>query len=378
MKSMYSKEEIRKPLLTGLIILFGVIAYHVFDNFEATLKFLDNLAGIFSPIVGGFMLAYLLNIPMKSIENKLLKKVKLKPGLRRSLALVLTLILVIGFFTLAFYFVLPQLVRSVNQLVEASPTYISNLAQFLQAQITKLNLSEDIVNEILSLWKTVINGVTSVMLNFAEYALGTVSGIISGIFNAFISTVLGIYILTSKEKLQRTFKKVFYAFTPRTFCDKAAKYIRIVDGSFENFIRGQIIEALILGTICYIGMLIFGFEYALVISFLVGLTNIIPLFGPYIGAIPSMLLLVMVNPIHALWFIVFLLILQQIESNLIYPRVVGSNMGISGFWIIFAVVVGNSLFGILGILLGIPLLSSVYIIVKEIAEERLRRKKIRI
>jgi len=375
---MYSKEEIRKPLLTGLIILFGVIAYHVFDNFEATLKFLDNLAGIFSPIVGGFMLAYLLNIPMKSIENKLLKKVKLKPGLRRSLALVLTLILVIGFFTLAFYFVLPQLVRSVNQLVEASPTYISNLAQFLQAQITKLNLSEDIVNEILSLWKTVINGVTSVMLNFAEYALGTVSGIISGIFNAFISTVLGIYILTSKEKLQRTFKKVFYAFTPRTFCDKAAKYIRIVDGSFENFIRGQIIEALILGTICYIGMLIFGFEYALVISFLVGLTNIIPLFGPYIGAIPSMLLLVMVNPIHALWFIVFLLILQQIESNLIYPRVVGSNMGISGFWIIFAVVVGNSLFGILGILLGIPLLSSVYIIVKEIAEERLRRKKIRI
>jgi len=375
---MYSKEEIRKPLLTGLIILFGVIAYHVFDNFEATLKFLDNLFGIFSPIVGGFMLAYLLNIPMKSIENKLLKKVKLKPGLKRSLALVLTLILVIGFFTLAFYFVLPQLVRSVNQLVEASPTYISNLAQFLQAQITKLNLSEDIVNEILSLWKTVINGVTSVMLNFAEYALGTVSGIISGIFNAVISTVLGIYILTSKEKLQRTFKKVFYAFTPRTFCDKAAKYIRIVDGSFENFIRGQIIEALILGAICYIGMLIFGFEYALVISFLVGLTNIIPLFGPYIGAIPSMLLLVMVNPIHALWFIVFLLILQQIESNLIYPRVVGSNMGISGFWIIFAVVVGNSLFGILGILLGIPLLSSVYIIVKEIAEERLRRKKIRI
>lgn len=376
---MFTKEELRKLILSGLVILFGIIMYHIFDNFTMVLQFLATVLGIFSPIFGGFALAYLLNIPMKAIETKVLKKLKLKQGLKRMISLLLTLIVVIGFFTLAIYFVLPQLISSIQQLqVEALSEYIARLASFLQEKFVQMNFSENMVNEILSLWKTIINGVTSIMLNFADQTIGAVSGFISVIFNAIISTVLGIYILISKEKLLSTFKKVFYAFTPKSFCDQSAKYIRIIDGSFENFIRGQIIEAMILGGICYIGMLIFGFEYALVISFLIGLTNIIPLFGPYIGAVPSLLLLVMVNPIHAFWFIIFLMILQQVESNLIYPRVVGSNMGISGFWIIFAVVLGNSLFGILGILLGIPLLSSVYIIVKEAAENRLRKKKIRI
>lgn len=375
---MYTKEELRKPILYGILVLIGIIAYHIFDNFSATLKFFQNMLGILSPIFGGFAIAYLLNIPMKSIENKLFSKLKLNHKLKRMLSLVLTLILVVGFFTLAIYFVLPQLVSSVQQLIDALPEYVSSVAVFLQTQIDQLNVSDTFVNEILTWWKSIINTVSSYILNFANQTLGAVSGFIAGVFNALISTILGIYILISKETLIRTFKKVFFAFTPKNFCDQASKYIKIIDGSFENFIRGQIIEALILGTICYFGMKIFGFEYALVISFLVGLTNIIPLFGPYIGAVPSLLLLVMVNPIHAFWFIIFLMILQQVESNLIYPRVVGSNMGISGFWIIFAVVIGNSLFGVLGILLGIPLLSSLYFIIKEIAEQRLRRKKIRI
>lgn len=375
---MYSKEEIRKPILYGILILIGIIAYHIFDNFNATINFFKSMLGILSPIFGGFAIAYLLNIPMKSIEKKLFSKLKINNKLKRSVALTCTLILVIGFFTLSIYFVLPQLVASVQQLIDALPEYVTSVATFLQAKINQLNVSESFVNELLTWWKSIINTVSSYILNIANQTLGAVSGFIAGVFNALISTILGIYILLSKETLARTFKKMFYAFTPKSFCDQAAKYIKIIDGSFENFIRGQIIEALILGTICYFGMKIFGFEYALVISFLIGLTNIIPLFGPYIGAVPSLLLLVMVNPIHAFWFIIFLMILQQVESNLIYPRVVGSNMGISGFWIIFAVVIGNSLFGILGILLGIPLLSSLYFIVREIAEQRLRRKKIRI
>lgn len=375
---MYTKEELRKPILFGIMIVLGIIVYHIFDNFTAALNFIRMLLGIFSPIFGGFALAYLLNIPMESIERNLFGKSKLKSGLKRTLSLILTLLIVIGFFTLSIYFVLPQLADSVQQLIAALPEYIAGVADFLQKQIRQMNISESFVSEILVWWKSIISTVSSYILNFANQTLGAVSGVISGIFNAVISTVLGIYILISKEKLLRTFKKIFYAFTPKTFCDRSAKYIHIIDTSFENFIRGQIIEALILGTICYIGMKIFGFEYALVISFLVGITNIIPLFGPYIGAVPSLLLLVMVNPVHAFWFVIFLMILQQVESNLIYPRVVGSNMGISGFWIIFAVVLGNSLFGVLGILLGIPLLSSIYIIVKEIVDQRLKRKRIKI
>lgn len=374
---MYTKEEMKRPILVSIVILFAIIAYHLIDNFDTTMSSLASIFGIFSPIIGGFVLAYLLNIPMKAIELKLLKKVKLKPSLKRVLSLVLTLVLVIGFFTVSVYFVLPQLISSLQQLqIEASTDYLSQLAAFFQEKFDQLNLSDDLINQILAVWETIVNGATTFMLSIADKALGAVSGIIAVVFNAIISTVLGLYILLSKEKLTQTFKKVFYAFTPKDFCDQATKYLRIINSSFENFIRGQIVEAFILGVVCYIGMLIFRFEYPLVISFLVGVTNIIPLFGPYIGAVPALLLLVIINPIQALWFVLFLIVLQQIESNLIYPRVVGSNMGISGFWIIFAVVVGNSLFGILGILLGIPLLSSLYVIVKEIAEKRLKEKHI--
>ena len=374
---MYTKEEMKRPILVSIVILFAIIAYHLIDNFDTTMSSLASIFGIFSPIIGGFVLAYLLNIPMKAIELKLLRKVKLKPSLKRVLSLVLTLVLVIGFFTVSVYFVLPQLISSLQQLqIEASTDYLSQLAAFFQEKFDQLNLSDDLINQILAVWETIVNGATTFMLSIADKALGAVSGIIAVVFNAIISTVLGLYILLSKEKLTQTFKKVFYAFTPKDFCDQATKYLRIINSSFENFIRGQIVEAFILGVVCYIGMLIFRFEYPLVISFLVGVTNIIPLFGPYIGAIPALLLLVIINPIQALWFVLFLIVLQQIESNLIYPRVVGSNMGISGFWIIFAVVVGNSLFGILGILLGIPLLSSLYVIVKEIAEKRLKEKHI--
>jgi predicted PurR-regulated permease PerM len=376
---MFTKEEMRKPIIASLVILFGIIMYHLIDNLGETMDTIAYILGIFSPIVGGFVLAYLLNIPMKAIELKLFKNLKVKQGIKRALSLVTTLLAVIGFITLSIYFVLPQLINSIQQLqIEATTDYFTRLEAFFNDMFLELNLSDDIVNQILAIWTSIVNGATNFILSIADQALNVFGGLITVVFNTIISMVLGIYILLSKERLFSTFKKVFYAFTPKKFCDQSAKYIQIVNQSFENFIRGQILEALILGVVCYIGMIIFRFEYPLVISFLIGITNIIPLFGPYIGAVPSLLLLVIVNPVSALWFILFLIVLQQIESNLIYPRVVGSNMGISGFWIIFAVVVGNSLFGILGILLGIPLLSSLYVIVKEIAERRLKEKNIEI
>jgi predicted PurR-regulated permease PerM len=374
---MFTQEDIKKMIMLSLIVLFGIIVFQILDHFESTLNFMIYLFSIFTPILGGFVLAYILNIPMKAIESKLVYKLKVKPGIKRVIALLATLILVLGLISLSIYFVLPQLISSLQQLqIEATSDYFTRLETYIQEQVAQLNLPQSIVDQILMIWTTIVSGVTSFLLGLADQALSGFGGLIMVIFNTIISMVLGFYILLSKERLLKTLKKVFYAFTPKTFCDQATKYIKIINHAFENFIRGQIVEAFILGVVCYIGMLIFRFEYPLVISFLVGITNIIPLFGPYIGAVPSLLLLVLVNPISALWFIVFLIILQQIESNLIYPRVVGSNMGISGFWILVAVVVGNSLFGILGILLGIPLLSSLYIIVKERAEHRLKEKDI--
>lgn len=389
---MFTKEELKKIITLAMFVTVSIIIYHLLDNFTSTLDFFKMLSSIFAPITTGFVIAYIVNIPMKSVERTLFdklpnkiklpkkltlpKKIKLGKGFQRAISLLVTILIGGVFFTILFSFAIPQLVDSVNKLIEQIPGYATSVGIYLEDQFVRLNVSQDIIDQAETMWANFLDTLAAVMLNVANTSANFVSKFISGIFNAILSTVLAIYILLSKENLKLTFKKVLYAFTNEKFSTPFIKYSKIIDNSFEHFIRGQMLEAVILGIICYIGMLIFGFEYALLISMLVGITNVIPLFGPYIGSVPSFLLLLMVNPVHAFWFILYVAVLQQIESNLIYPRVVGSSMGISGFWIIVAVVVGNSLFGILGILLGIPILSSLYIIVGEIAEKRLEKKQI--
>lgn len=391
---MFTKEELKKIIVLALFVVGSIITYHLLDNFTSTLDFFKMLSGIFSPITTGFVIAYIVNIPMKSVERTMFdripskvklpkkfrttKRIKLSKGFQRAISLLVTILIGAIFFTLLFSFAIPQLVDSVNQLILQIPGYATSVGEYLEDQFVRLNVSQDIIDQAETMWANFLDTLAAVMLNVANTSANFVSKFISGVFNAILSTVLAIYMLLSKERLKLTFKKVLYAFTNSKFSTPFIKYIKIIDNSFEHFIRGQMLEAIILGIICYIGMLIFGFEYPLLISMLVGITNVIPLFGPYIGSVPSFLLLLMVNPVHAFWFILYVAVLQQLESNLIYPRVVGSSMGISGFWIIVAVVVGNSLFGILGILLGIPLLSSLYIIVGEIAERRLKDKKIKL
>jgi len=392
--TMFTKEEIKKIAVLALFAVSLIITYHLLDNLTSTLDFLAMLAGIFTPITTGFVIAYIVNIPMKSVERTLFdkipekvklpkkfrpsKKIKVSRGIKRAISLFVTILVGALFFTVIFSFAIPQLIDSVDQLIKEIPGYATSVGEYLEDQFVKLNVSQDIIDQAETMWTNFLDTLATIMLNVADSSVNFVSDFISGIFNAILSTVLAIYMLLSKEKLKLTFKKVLYAFTKEKFSTTFSKYIKIIDNSFEHFIRGQMLEAVILGIICYIGMIIFNFEYPLLISVLVGLTNIIPLFGPYIGSVPSVLLLLMVNPMHAFWFILYVAVLQQLESNIIYPRVVGSSMGLSGFWIIVAVVVGNSLFGIVGILLGIPLLSSLYIIVGEIAERRLKEKKIKL
>jgi len=361
--------------MAGVIIVLSIIVYHLLDNFTETTEFVKMIFDILSPVTVAFVMFYIVNIPMKSIEKRLFKGDKLSKRMKRGLALMITLVLFIVFFTVVFLFAVPQLAESIGLLINQVPTYAVAVGVFLEEQFTKLNVSNDIIAQAETIWTNFIGGFANVMLGIVNSASSFVGRFISGIFNGIISTALAIYMLLGKEHLGSIFSRLWRAYSPKRLTEPVIKYLDIMDDSFEHFVRGQLMEALVLGIICYIGMLIFGFEYALLISFLVGITNVIPLFGPYIGAIPSFLLLLMVNPIHALWFLVYVAALQQVESNLIYPRVVGDAMGISGFWIMIAVVVGNSLFGIVGILMGIPLLSSLYTIIREATDKKLAVKE---
>lgn len=368
---MFTQEDKKKMLMAGIVIGLSIIGYHILDNFTDTLDFLTMIQSILSPIVVAFVIFYIVNIPMKSVERVFFKKSKWGPKVNRSLSLVITLVFFVLFFTVFFIFAVPQLAESIALLINQIPEYAVLVGEFFETQFQALNVSDEIIEAAANVWSDFISSFADIMLSIVNSASSFVSSFITGIFNAVISTALAIYMLLGREQLASIISRLWRAYSPKKLTEPIIKYMDIIDHSFEQFIRGQLMEALILGIICYIGMLIFGFEYALVISFLVGITNVIPIFGPYIGAVPSLLLLLVVNPIHALWFIVYVMALQQVESNLIYPRVVGDAMGISGFWIMVAVIVGNSLFGITGILMGIPLLSSLYVIIKEATDKKI-------
>lgn len=375
---MLTKEEMKKMLLIGLMIGGLIALYHIFDNLNVSIAFMKNSWKVVSPIFVGFVIAFIVNIPMMGIEKLIFKKSRRKKSWHRLVSLLLTLFFIVIFAILIFAFTIPQLIDSINQLIENIDNYVADVGVFFNDTLIRLNLSQEVLDEALKIWKKLLDGTSKLMLNLANSTLTLFAGFISGIFNMIISLVLAIYMLLSKERLQLTFRKLFYAFYPVKGQRITQKYLGIVNASFVQFIRGQLLEAVVLGILCYIGMLIIGFEYPLLISVLIGITNVIPMFGPYIGGTPSFFLLLMVEPSSAFWFLLYLIVLQQIEGNLIYPRVVGTSLGISGFWILTALVIGNNLFGIMGILIGIPLFSSVYIIVKEITEEKLRKLKIRL
>jgi predicted PurR-regulated permease PerM len=360
------------------IIIIAIVVYMFLNNFSQVEDFLLSALDVISPIVVGFIFAYVINIPMKFVEEKLLYKSKLSQNLKRALALLLTILVFVGLVVAIFSFAVPQLVDSINILVDNIPNYIKMIQTYSNTLLADYNLSTEITEKIVESWEELLNGLSSIIMSIVESLYTFAGELFSGIFNTLLSFILAIYMLLSKEKLTLLLKKMLYAFIPTKVASRFREFLSIMNKSFENFIRGQIVEAFIIGSICFVGMSIFGFQYALLISVIIGITNMIPMFGPYIGGTPSFLILVMVNPVKAIWFIVFLIVLQQVEGNIIYPRVVGTSMGLSGFWVLIAVIVGNNLFGILGIIIGIPIFSTIYTIVRKFTHERLKEKQIKI
>lgn len=201
------------------------------------------------------------------------------------------------------------------------------------------------------------------------------SGIINGIIDIVIGIVFSIYILLDKQSLKKNAKSITKLIIKGSKYDKFERIIKIAYDTFSNFISGQLMEAVILGVLCFIGMTIFGFDYAPLISVIIGITNMIPIAGPILGTIPCALILLLVNPIRAVWFVVFIIIIQQIDSNLIYPKVVGNSIGLPALWVLFAITVGGGLGGVLGMILGVPIVSIIYTLVNEKIRENEKPKK---
>lgn len=362
------------------VICGGVAFYVVVTRLGVVAHALRWLLGIFAPLLLGCALAFILNVPMRAIERGLFAHTKKAAKLRRPLALILTLAAVTAVLLLAGQVIAPGVKEAALSAAAQMPNAFAELQAFaLRFQAYLPQLTEQI--EALSIdWENLSKTALDLAQNWGKGLLvsgsGLVGSIVSAVTTFFIGFIFSIYILLQKEKLAGQGRRLCYALLPEPAADRLLEILRLSERTFSNFLSGQCLEAVILGSMFVVAMSLFRFPYALLVGVLIALTALIPIVGAFIGCAVGALLMLVNDPWQALWFIVLFLVLQQIEGNLIYPHVVGSSVGLPSIWVLAAVTVGGSLMGILGMLVFIPLCSVLYTLLRRFVAARLAEKRV--
>lgn len=371
--------EIKKWLILTSVILIG---YWVVNNFSILGNFFSTILNILSPFILGSCLAFVLNIPMSFFEKKL-SKIKTKKGNKiknkkvlRFMSIVFAIFVIILIFTLIITLIVPELVNIVKMLVDNIPFYTEKISELFEKYGENISNISNMIQETNMNKEEIKEQIANQFSGLLTSSISIIGSIVSAIANFIIGIIFAIYILIDKEKLQNQAKKILYAYLSKEKSDKIMKIGRVSNKTFRNFFTVQCLEATILGTLCMIGMIILKIPYAVPIGILVGVTALIPIVGAFIGVIIGAILILSIDPIKVITFIIFFLILQQVEGNLIYPRVVGNSVGLPGMWVLVAVTVGGSLGGILGMLIGVPFASIIYTLLKEDVNVKLKIKKL--
>lgn len=367
MKLKYKKDII-------YIVTYAILLVFALFNIDLILSALSYVLKLLMPFLIGCIIAYVLNILLNIVEHKILKKMK-ESKLKRACGLIITLFIVIGAIALIIGLIVPQLQNTVTIFIENLPQYQASAINRLeemgvgQDTIDTVNNYLNDAKEILT--NTVVNNRESIISS----ALGIASSVIATVTNLIIAIVFAIYLLAQKETLLRQFNKLMKAYMEPKHINTINNIGTDSNRIFGNFVSGQCLEALIIGTLCFIGMLILRLPYASTISVLVGFTALIPVFGALIGTAIGAILILMIDPIQAIIFVIFIIILQQFEGNLIYPKVVGKSVGLPGIWVLVAVTIGASVAGIIGMLLSVPICSICYSAIANTVNARLKEKE---
>lgn len=381
-----SLRDEKKVLCNGMILLvFAAVLVLVLMRFDQVWGAVLTVVGTVAPVFYGIVLAYILNVfvhffedvafkPLQNVKSKLWKRV------RRPLAVALAYLLVALVLVSIIAFIIPGLIESMGILADTVqqtvPGYVTGAMNWLNefAQENDLTFIQDFLRNFN--WSNVLSSASAVLRDFLSSLVGVTINVASGVFAAVMGFIFSVYMLMGKEKLLRGVKSTLLAFLPRPTAQKIGQIATLTNRMFFNFIRGQLLECVILGSLCYVGMSILQLDYALLISSVVTLGALIPILGAYIGAAVGVLILLLVHPIDALIFLIFLLILQQVEGNMIYPRVVGSSIGLPPLWTLFAVVFWGGVLGIPGILFGTPATAVIYQLLRTSVRSRLRQRNI--
>lgn len=358
------------------IITYTVLLVLALVKFDQIIAVGAALAGSMKPLFIGFAIAFVLNRPcaffLRQYEARLAPRFR---KLGRPLAVLTSYVLMIVIIVALFSFVLPQVMESIRLFAGSVSGYVENLQKLLDQVAGYLDLKSLDLSKLSTYLRDVLNGVLSSVSTAAAQIMAVTGSIISMLVTLVLAVVFSIYMLAGQEKLLGQGRQLLRAYLPARFVGPVSEVIRLTGEIFTNFVLGQLIEACILGGLCALGTFFIQADYAALIGVIVGVSALIPVMGAYVGAILSAFLLVMVSPVRALVFLIFLGILQQIEGNVIYPRVVGTSIGLPGIWVLTAVTVGGGLFGLLGVLLSVPVASVLYALLKRDVKRRLNAPK---
>ena len=374
--------ELNKKNMKKLMILisFGIILFWALTNLPIIFGFLSHLLHLLYPFILGAVIAFILNIPMTKIENFIKKHQKSNKSKLpvRTISITLSLVIFVGVIILISFLLIPELIENIQLLIKNIPGFIENIQNWV---LDLVDNYPDIKLRVEEVFKdtTNVNNIMVTVLNYViNGSLSFVTSLITSVFTLFTAVVFAVYALGQKEYLSRGIKKIMYAYMKKEHVEKIMEIATLSNKTFSKFISGQCVEAIILGTIFFFTLTVLRFPYALIISVLTAVTALIPMFGAMIAMLIGALLISVTSIWKAILFIVVFQIIQQIENNFIYPKVVGKSVGLASMWTLMAVILGGSLLGITGMIIGLPLASILYAILRNETNEKLETKKIKI
>ena len=377
----------KKTMVRIFCLAVGVIlVYLALEHMNLVFSFISWLLGIMTPFIIAGVVIFLLNVPLKEIEKHLFRPKdgkpvsKLKEGARRPIAIILSMAIFITIIVVFLMIIIPEITKSLTTIAESIPTVVQNIQKWLNEMSEQNDMVKQVVESMSIDWKsftdTAVNFLKNNGTNLASHVIGIVTSLISTVVNVFLGIVLAIYVLMRKEKLSSDVKKFVYSVFPLKTADFISEVGHLTNKSFYNSITGQRIDCLIIGTLTALGMTIFGFPYAALGGVVVAIMSWVPMFGIGIGTAIMGILLLTVDPMQALWFVLYMVTLQQIEGNLIFPRVVGSKIGLPPIVLIAAIILFSGFFGIIGLLVSGPVTYVIYTLIRRFVYLRIKQRNI--
>ena len=387
-----NKKNIRKILL---IITYTILLCFAIIKFDVLLNVLGYILNLLKPFIFGFCIAFILNIPLSRIENSFRKKDNKKKKVSNSrakheelatkkqkrtnpklrvLSIILSLLIFIGIIFLTLFLVIPEFINTISIFKDSIPSAFNTCQEWARDLMSNNPEIVEKINEFKPDWQQIYDEAGTWIKSMATGIIGVsidvIVSIFSGIINFFMGIIFAVYMLMQKEKLTCQLKRVIRACMPEDKAQRLMYIGHVTNDTFKKFFGGQFVEAILLGVLCFIGMSIFKMPYALTISVLVGVTALIPVFGAFFGTAIGAILILAVDPMQAIWFVIFIIVLQQIDGNFIYPKIVGDSVGLPGIWVMLAVLVGGNSLGIIGMLIGVPIASVVYKLIREYVQKK--------